>query len=82
MDSRIEIFECKIPTRIGFVGESRNSSFWRMTTVAKEDSVLDLVQGEDQASNVVRKPGKIKDLPMMSSIILLFHNYIVFKYCR
>ena len=67
MDSRIEIFERNIPTRIGFVGEGRNSSFRRMATIATEDSVLDLVQGEDQASDVVRKPGKIYDLSMSSS---------------
>jgi hypothetical protein len=68
MDSRIEIFERKIPSRIGLVGESRNSTFRRMTAIATEDPVFDLVQGEDQPTNVIRKPEKFYEIPVTSSI--------------
>jgi hypothetical protein len=58
MDPRIKGLERQTSSLIRFVRKGRNSKLGRMTSVATENAVFDLVKGERQASDVVRKPNQ------------------------
>ena len=57
MDPGIEILESEVPPGIVLIWEGRESGIRRVAPVAAQDTVLHLVQGEHQTSNLVGVPG-------------------------